>query len=471
MPWSTWTTWSPTLRSRKSDRKARAGVGRRSAARRSSSNRSVSANSCRCAAASRKPRDSAPVTTRIAAPERSPERLLSGDLVLPQDLDDAFRPAGCRRDEDHPVTRLTGLPDRRGPVGHPPAILDRALAGDVDGLCGLVFVVERQFLEPRGRGEARAQRVEIEGQSRRWIDGCPLGHCIAVAGPDLFQQLRRRSHDGLLFGDEQRGVGKVVEQRRSPIESLAAAGQLERVAERLDDHGIDGDRGSLRRRVVASHRLDRVAQKLEPDRLRVIGREDVHHAAPPAELAVLVHRVLAREAGIDEQFGQDLRIDVRADLQRDRGTSGDATARSPAAAARPPRPRRRAPVPRRQPQARGPWPTPRGGGAASRGTDPSRVRGTGNTAAADASTVVPSSAERKNRRSPVICSTSRSDGTTRHRGWQAAAEAGRCAVVAPRRRRSRAPWRRTRDPRPARQAHPSPRGPAPHPGWREATTR
>ena len=58
--------------------------------------------------------------------------------------------------------------------------------------------------------------------------------------------------------------------------------------------------------------LDHVADELDADRLGIAGGKNVDDAAADSEGAVLVDWILAREAGIDEQVGQLLRIDFRA---------------------------------------------------------------------------------------------------------------------------------------------------------------
>ena len=52
---------------------------------------------------------------------------------------------------------------------------------------------------------------------------------------------------------------------------------------------------------------------------RFAGREDVEDAAADRELAVLVGRILAGEAGVDQQLGEIGRRDVLAGLEVDRG--------------------------------------------------------------------------------------------------------------------------------------------------------
>ena len=106
MPWSTWTTWSPTFRSRKSERNARAAERRRSDGRRSSSKTSVSAKICSAACGRRNPRDRMPVATSTAAACAISPRAChavalvrvdedgDGDqLVVAQHLDGALGPA------------------------------------------------------------------------------------------------------------------------------------------------------------------------------------------------------------------------------------------------------------------------------------------------------------------------------------------------------------------------------------------
>ena len=90
------------------------------------------------------------------------------------------------------------------------------------------------------------------------------------------------------------------------------------ILQRHDADLIDRLDRPLGRRVVATHRLNRVADELEPDRLRLAGRKDVDDAAADRELAVLVRRILAREAGIDEQLREIDRRDLLARLQIER---------------------------------------------------------------------------------------------------------------------------------------------------------
>jgi hypothetical protein len=82
------------------------------------------------------------------------------------------------------------------------------------------------------------------------------------------------------------------------------------VAQGNDGDLIDRRDRTLRRRVVGADRFDRVADELQPDRVRGARRKDVHDPATDRELAVFVGWVFAGEPGIDEQVGEIGRCDV-----------------------------------------------------------------------------------------------------------------------------------------------------------------
>jgi hypothetical protein len=73
--------------------------------------------------------------------------------------------------------------------------------------------------------------------------------------------------------------------------------------------------GALRGGVEVPDRLDGVAGEVDPDGLGAAGREEVDHAAADAELAVRVHRILAREARVDEERREVVRIHVAPDAE------------------------------------------------------------------------------------------------------------------------------------------------------------
>ena len=104
---------------------------------------------------------------------------------------------------------------------------------------------------------------------------------------------------------------EVVEQRRAAV-------PVEDVAQRHDADLIGRRNRSLRRRIVGTQRLDRVADEFEPHRMGLAGREDVDDASADGELAVLVGRILAGEAGVDEQLGEIQRRDVLPGTQIER---------------------------------------------------------------------------------------------------------------------------------------------------------
>src|SRR5262249_58225750 len=92
-------------------------------------------------------------------------------------------------------------------------------------------------------------------------------------------------------------AGEVVEECR-----LAVA--LEDVPQRHDVDLIDRGNRTLCRRIVSTERLDRVADELEADGLGFAGRKDIDDAAADREFALLVSRVFARKAGVNEQVGE-----------------------------------------------------------------------------------------------------------------------------------------------------------------------
>ena len=88
---------------------------------------------------------------------------------------------------------------------------------------------------------------------------------------------------------------------------MSACGRRRRrqhIAQRDDADLIDRLERSLCARVVGADRFDRVANELEPDRLRLACRIHVDNAAADRELAMLVCRILAAEAGVDQQIAQ-----------------------------------------------------------------------------------------------------------------------------------------------------------------------
>ncbi len=133
MPWSTWTTRSPTLRSRKSERNVLVADRRRSCVLRSSSKTSVSAQNWRPASGSLNPRDRWPYADEHRC---GPDVLgfldrRGEDLVVREQLDRALGEPGGVRDEDDRVAGLSPVSD----LGCPLRARGRRTAARADTRC------------------------------------------------------------------------------------------------------------------------------------------------------------------------------------------------------------------------------------------------------------------------------------------------------------------------------------------------
>ena len=103
------------------------------------------------------------------------------------------------------------------------------------------------------------------------------------------------------------------------VEHGGAAIVVEHVAQRNDGDLIDRGNGALVGGIVGAKRFNRIADELQPDRVRLAGGKDIDDTAPDGELAMLVGRVFAGEAGIDEQLRQIGGRNVDPWLQLERG--------------------------------------------------------------------------------------------------------------------------------------------------------
>ena len=83
---------------------------------------------------------------------------------------------------------------------------------------------------------------------------------------------------------------------------------------------IRSTRRPLRRRIEASQAFHDVADELDADRLCVGRGKYVNDTAAKGERAVLINRVLARKASVDEHIDQSLWLDFRAGAKLDRCT-------------------------------------------------------------------------------------------------------------------------------------------------------
>ena len=160
MPLSTWTTRSPILRSRKSEMNVRAADLRRSWTRRSSSKRSVSANSRR--------RADGQVKAARQLPGRDEHRRASievvrgrdrsrADLVVGEQLDRPLGAAGRRGDEDDGLVRARA-PARIScdPVADAAVILQRRQRRHVPASVACALV-DRELADLARRGEPRLE--------------------------------------------------------------------------------------------------------------------------------------------------------------------------------------------------------------------------------------------------------------------------------------------------------------------------
>ena len=169
MPWSTWTTRSPTFRSRKSERKVAAAERRRSWTLRSSSKTSVSAQSWRPASGSLKPLRQVPGPDQHAGPvgilgafNRHRE-----DVVVGEHLDGPFGAAGGVGDEQDGVAALAPAANLRRPVLHAAVELHRRLAGDVARRQAGIVSGDLQGLEESRAFEPAPRVLPLHDQLRR----------------------------------------------------------------------------------------------------------------------------------------------------------------------------------------------------------------------------------------------------------------------------------------------------------------
>jgi hypothetical protein len=122
---------------------------------------------------------------------------------------------------------------------------------------------------------------------------------------ELLDELDRRRIDLVPLGDDDPAVvaeAQVVENGSVPVQPGVRRAHAKHILQWQDADLIDRLDRSLRRCVVPPHRLNRVADELESDRLRLARRKNVDDAAADGELAMFVRWFLAREAGIDEQL-------------------------------------------------------------------------------------------------------------------------------------------------------------------------
>ena len=208
------------------------------------------------------------------------------------------------RDEDDGVASLAGTPDLGNPLGHPAAELECRLTGDVCGLANL------ERAQP-GRARKPALRLVPLDHQLRWLrDPSTLLQRFFVTGANLAGQLDPLRANLVRLRNQHRrppGNRQVVEYRgASVVVSRSGNELLQR------NHGCltEAPDGSLRRWIVGTNRLDRVADEFQTDGLLRTGRKEVDHTTAHAELARFVDRILTGVAGRGEQIGKVCGRDV-----------------------------------------------------------------------------------------------------------------------------------------------------------------
>ena len=164
-----------------------------------------------------------------------------------------------------------------------------------------------ELLEPRrgARAASRAGRpTSTNACVRRQRDDVAARRGVAVARLELLAHLASPARSTCSCSETStRHAARRAEEVERPGR-LARSSSSNRSRTGTIEHLIGGAGRSL---VAGSNRrsdLDHVADELDAHRLGVAGREHVDDAAANGERAVLVDRILAREAGVDEQVGE-----------------------------------------------------------------------------------------------------------------------------------------------------------------------
>ncbi len=121
--------------------------------------------------------------------------------------------------------------------------------------------------------EGRCGRNSMTGKA---LDQCVERQKLTGVGEPLQQLLSRFLAFTRLDDQDQRVLGQVIGQRPETLPAAADRGQLN-FLERFD--------APLAGRVEPADRLDLVIKQLDPDRCRLIRREDIEDPAALAELA------------------------------------------------------------------------------------------------------------------------------------------------------------------------------------------
>ena len=321
MPWSTWTTRSPTFRSRRSERnvarrRAPALVARGAPLRRRRSRRRPAAP----ASGSRKPRESWPIADEHARPRARPRRArparrrrrsrASSSIVR------SARP-GDAGDEQH-RRRRARAPARISATQSCDAAAELQRRLTARRARTPVPLVDARARSQRRCARARAARrassqstaATAAGRRRRATARRGVARSSASTCSRSFAPLRV---DLVAARTRRRGAGRRRSRGTSTIDRRARP-RRHSSAELAQRHDRRPDR-SARSIAASPGRKRRIDSTVSPmnssaDRLRVAGGKEVDDAAADAELAVLVDRILAREAGVDEQLAEVVRRDL-----------------------------------------------------------------------------------------------------------------------------------------------------------------
>ena len=242
------------------------------------------------------------------------------DLVVGEKLDGALGAAGAGGDEDDGVAAVSGGANLVGPVADAAVVLERRHGRHVHGARAATVNLEladvvrsaqpaRQVLPARRRW---FRTESPNGRVRR-----PRTPMRATAASSATARSWMSSSSNAMT-DDTRATG-VVDDRGGSIERRGIIGGRDvgqQFAERTDRDAIDRDERSLGRAVEPPDGLDDVPDELEADRLRIRRRVEVDDAAADAEFAVLVHRILGREARDGEPLAKVDRGDLGSRRER-----------------------------------------------------------------------------------------------------------------------------------------------------------
>ena len=134
----------------------------------------------------------------------------------------------------------------------------------------------------------------------------------------LVEERQPMLHAGEAPALADRGVERVVARRRAERLDVGAAEAADRLrrqrhlAHRLQRHRLALAGGALGGDVEGADRFQRVAEEIEPQRLRPARRVEIENAAAHREFADVAHRRHALEAGILQPRRQLLHVDLVA---------------------------------------------------------------------------------------------------------------------------------------------------------------